>query len=326
MAAPAREASGEAAASALARAAGDAGDPARAASDAARHCHNCGATAGGNYCPQCGQEADLALPSAAAFLRDAAGRYVRFDGRMWRSLAALLFRPGFLTREYLAGRRRRYVRPARLFVVLSIVLFAVLRFTGGTSLLIDTSNDANRKPGMTPGAQADERGVRVDPDFDVDLGPAAAPAVALLRGRFEAFNRLSREEKSEQLRAGILRYGPYAAIGLLPLFALLLKLVYTGSGRRHPQRPRRYAAHLVFGAHIHAFLFLGAMLMAVIGFALLRTALGCWMAVYAALALKSVYGGGWPGIVLRCGVIAVAYLFLFAVAVAALVVAAVILR
>ena len=46
---------------------------------------------------------------------------------MERPRAALVFRPGFLTREYFAGRRRRYVRPARLFLVASVLLFAALR-------------------------------------------------------------------------------------------------------------------------------------------------------------------------------------------------------
>ncbi|HEY3459572.1 MAG TPA: DUF3667 domain-containing protein, partial [Casimicrobiaceae bacterium] len=108
---------------------------------AADRCANCGAPASWNYCPQCGQETAIAMPTAFAFLRDAAGRYVRFDGRMWRSLAALLFRPGFLTREYLAGRRRRYVRPARLFVALSILLFALMRFEAGPLHVIDTGID-----------------------------------------------------------------------------------------------------------------------------------------------------------------------------------------
>ena len=74
-----------------------------------RRCNNCGGDASGNYCADCGQESSLALPTAGRFLREAAGRYVAFDGRMWRSLYALAFRPGFLTREYLGGRRRRYV-------------------------------------------------------------------------------------------------------------------------------------------------------------------------------------------------------------------------
>jgi hypothetical protein len=68
------------------------------------------------------------LPTARQFLREAAGRYVALDGRLWRALWALVARPGFLTREYFAGRRRRYIRPARLFLVMSVLLFAALRF------------------------------------------------------------------------------------------------------------------------------------------------------------------------------------------------------
>ena len=98
-------------------------------------CRNCGADAPGAFCPACGQETTLALPTARQFLKEAAGRYVAFDGRMWRTLAALLFRPGYLTREYLAGRRRRYIRPARLFLVLSLVLFFVIRIAIGVPQL-----------------------------------------------------------------------------------------------------------------------------------------------------------------------------------------------
>ena len=85
--------------------------------DVAPHrCRNCGAEATGNYCPACGQKTDVALPPVGTFLREAVGRYVALDSRLLRSLHALLFRPGFLTREYLVGRRRRYVRPARLLM------------------------------------------------------------------------------------------------------------------------------------------------------------------------------------------------------------------
>ena len=87
-------------------------------------CRNCGANVTGDYCAACGQETQVKLPTARVFLREAMGRYVALDGRLWRTLAALMFRPGFLTREYIVGRRRRYIRPARLFLVLSLALFA----------------------------------------------------------------------------------------------------------------------------------------------------------------------------------------------------------
>ncbi len=102
----------------------------------ARACRNCGAPAPGEYCPTCGQETRLQLPTARVFMREATGRYFSLDGRMWRTLAALLFRPGFLTREYLQGRRRRYIRPARLFLVLSLALFAAIRLFASAPIIV----------------------------------------------------------------------------------------------------------------------------------------------------------------------------------------------
>ena len=57
-------------------------------------CRNCGAAAPGAYCPACGQETKRTLPTLREFMREAAGRYVALDGRLWRTLGALLFRPG----------------------------------------------------------------------------------------------------------------------------------------------------------------------------------------------------------------------------------------
>ena len=112
---------GERAGEASTRVAAD--SPAAAPVDA---CRNCGAHATGHFCPNCGQETRIALPTFPAFMREAAGRYVALDGRLWRTLAALVARPGFLTLEYFAGRRKRYIRPARLFLVLWLLLFAVI--------------------------------------------------------------------------------------------------------------------------------------------------------------------------------------------------------
>ena len=304
--------------------------PSRGADRTDERCRNCGARAPDRYCPNCGQETALALPTAGAFLREAAGRYVAFDGRMWRSLHALLFRPGFLTRQYLSGRRRRYVRPARLFVALSIVFFAVLRFaSGGTTLDARTPDQAAASELLAAGAAPDARdgvGLRIEGDDKLHLDTGGSAWLAPLARRLEDYNRLPSAEKAEQVRAGMLRYAPYAAIGLLPLFALLLKLVYAASARRHSSRPQRYAAHLVFGAHTHAFAFLAATLYTVIGVGALRAGLVFWMIVYGLVSMKTVYGGGWLGVVPRAAAIAFVYLIFFSVAVAAVVVAAVLLR
>lgn len=96
----------------------------------ASNCHNCGAAVDYHYCAVCGQETKLHVPSAREFIHEFVGHYVALEGRLWKTLAFLLFRPGFLTAEYIAGRRVRYVEPLRIYLTFSILFFAVLKFAG----------------------------------------------------------------------------------------------------------------------------------------------------------------------------------------------------
>jgi hypothetical protein len=291
-------------------------------------CANCGAPVTASYCAQCGQETSLALPTVRALLREAAGRYVALDGRLWRTMSALLFRPGFLTLEYFAGRRRRYIRPARLFLVLSIVLFGVLRFASESLVIVDPRlTQAERDEIARDEADAGGgKGLTMGPDLKLHTDIFNGRGLDPLRRRIDLFNGLTREERAEQILAGMLRYGPYAAFALLPLFALLLKLAYAGRARRYPLRPRRYAAHLVFGAHNHAFLFLVGVMLVLLPSALLRGALIAWAIIYLLRSMKNVYGGRWSGVFARAPLIFLVYTLFFALVVAALVTTAVFLR
>ena len=294
----------------------------------APRCRNCGAPVAGHYCANCGQETSLALPSAGRFLREAAGRYIAFDGRFWRSMHRLMFRPGVLTRDYLAGRRRQYVRPTRLFVGLSILFFALLQLTTVPVELVDARAHAGASTSPAGAAAANPSRARSDePGLDVVFDDVTwSPAFAPLRERFEAFNRLPAKDKLDRIVGGSFRYGPYAAIVLLPVFALLLKIAYAGSGSRHPARPRLYAAHLVFSAHNHAFLFVALAMIVLVPSTAVRATLAIWMVIYALASKKTVYGGRWPGVVARALFVAAGYAVFFAFAVVGLLVAAVTLR
>jgi hypothetical protein len=80
-------------------------------------------------------------------------------------------------------------------------------------------------------------------------------------------------------------------------------------------RPARYAAHLVFGAHNHAFLFLVGVLAIAIPSSPLRTLILLWVLVYALWSVKTVYGGSWTGVVLRGIAVAIPYIACLAVAI-----------
>ena len=303
-------------------------------------CRNCNAPTTGEYCAMCGQETRIQLPTARVFLREATGRYVALDGRLWRTLAALMFHPGFLTREYLLGRRRRYIRPARLFLVLSLALFAAIRLFADAPVIIsdDSTAKGSAKTGADPLVKFDKEedggdinvapgfSIHVDRDLKLSVGGADSPLTRELKKRFEHFNGLNSQEKSEQVFGGAVRYGPYAMFVLMPAFAFLQLIAYAGRGRRYPDRPRRYAEHLVFAAHTHAFLFLVGVLALAIPVTPLRVALGLWCLVYGLWATKRVYRGRWIGLVGRAGLVGFSYLILFGFVVAGLLLTAILLH
>ncbi len=105
---------------------------AAATAPAAPCCDNCGASVRGRYCGNCGQRLEPPLHSLGHFLTVAMEDVTHADSRLWHTLAALLFKPGFLTREFLDGRRARYLPPVRLYLVLSVLFFVVLAAMGHT--------------------------------------------------------------------------------------------------------------------------------------------------------------------------------------------------
>ena len=93
------------------------------------NCRNCGAPLRGEYCHHCGQRegrGDLRFIDAVG---DVLGDAVTWDSRFWRTLVPLVFRPGFLAAEFIAGRRARYMPPFRLYIVVSFLLFLVISLT-----------------------------------------------------------------------------------------------------------------------------------------------------------------------------------------------------
>ena len=87
------------------------------------HCRNCGSPLYGEHCYACGQPTKGLVRHFSSILGDFADTLLNVDGRLLRTLPALLLKPGFLTREYIDGHRVRYVSPVRLFVFLCIGTF-----------------------------------------------------------------------------------------------------------------------------------------------------------------------------------------------------------
>jgi hypothetical protein len=97
-----------------------------------RACLNCGTPLTGPYCPQCGQKAHVHR-SLRGFFHDLVHGLFNFEGKIWHTLPMLAWRPGELTRRYIAGERARFVSPVALYLFTVFAMFAALNFTGTLS-------------------------------------------------------------------------------------------------------------------------------------------------------------------------------------------------
>ena len=92
-------------------------------------CLNCGMVLMGPYCSSCGQKAHVHR-SLIAFWQDMVQGLFNFEGKIWRTLPMLAWRPGEMTRRYIDGERARFISPAALYLFSVFLMFAVLNFNG----------------------------------------------------------------------------------------------------------------------------------------------------------------------------------------------------
>jgi len=94
----------------------------------AMQCRNCGSELSGPFCPSCGQPVKTFMRAIWGLVYEMLDEFFSFDSRAFNTFPPLLFRPGFLTNEYIAGRRASYVSPLRLYLLVSIVFFVAFAF------------------------------------------------------------------------------------------------------------------------------------------------------------------------------------------------------
>jgi hypothetical protein len=257
-------------------------------------CDNCGAAVNGRYCGACGQRREPPVHSLWHFSQVAAEDLTHADSRLWRTLAALLFKPGYLTAEFLAGRRASYLPPVRLYLVLSVVFF--IWVSAGQSKLQVVQFDSKPAAGATrvstpfspalPGESAQQRSERLCHDT-VYHGPwqeRLAPLVS------RACRRVV-EDNGRSMREAFLHNLPRAMFLFLPLLAGAMMLMYW--------RPRHYyVEHLLLFVHNHAFAFVLLLLASAVWTLLpgaegwLRFALWLYIPWYMYRSMRVVYGQG----------------------------------
>lgn len=92
-------------------------------------CLNCGTALIGPNCHRCGQSAHVHR-TLSGMGHDIVHGVFHFDGKFWRTLPLLVWRPGELTRRYVEGERARFVSPVALFLFSIFAMFAVFSWAG----------------------------------------------------------------------------------------------------------------------------------------------------------------------------------------------------
>ena len=261
-------------------------------------CLNCGESFGERgerrrrFCPECGQETTVRAPTLGEFAEQFGGAYFATEGALWRTLKLLLLKPGELTAQYLAGRRKHYVLPLRLYLTISLLALLLVRVVGIGSAEIkvgDSTEIAKENSNITLKLGGGRAGMREGVFFCEQLPQWVCQRVQR-RLDIEPEKMLSEVESVKDQFLGNLGGAMFV---LLPSFALWLKLAYRN-------RRLRYTEHLVFALHVHAFWFV-ALMFTLPSWGLLTAAALLTVPVYTLAAMKRVYGGRlWPRLLRAC--------------------------
>ena len=162
-------------------------------------CLNCGTALAGPHCHQCGQAAHVHR-TLTAFWHDLAHSVLHFDGKLWRTLPLLAWRPGEMTRRYVDGQRASFVSPMALFLFSVFLMFAVFSTIGGP-----IGNGSSVKKTQTP---AEER-AEVRREFAQERAEALQEMNAL---RAERPKRVAARQSTAKVDARIQRLQAQSAV------------------------------------------------------------------------------------------------------------------
>jgi hypothetical protein len=187
--------------------------------NASAACPNCDTPLQGRFCHACGQKRiEPEERRLSWFLGQLVKAVTMADGRFLGSLGRLMFRPGVLERDWLAGRRRRHLAPLSLFLIANLVYFFYPPLTDLNMSLAE----------------------------QVQLQPWSPVAERMVDARLEA-RGIGFDEYAAEYRVKATELAKLMVILHVPLLALVLMLL-------HPRRGLHYVDHLAVSLTFWAFL------------------------------------------------------------------------
>ncbi|MBL7859225.1 MAG: DUF3667 domain-containing protein [Cyclobacteriaceae bacterium] len=231
-------------------------------------CLNCGANLQGSFCHQCGQKNLPRRQDITDLLINFISSFYSFESKFFKTFGFLLFRPARIINDYNSGKRESYYHPARMYVFLSFIFFFVLSLIPDEDK-INMTSDGKELSKEEKAIVLDSLNLNFDTvswgkyepktlteyDSIENLKPAQARDGKLERYFTEKFIRLKEESGSDERTIlkrffdAFLENIPRMIFLLLPVFALILKLLYI-------RRDFYFSEHLIFSVFFYDFMYL----------------------------------------------------------------------
>ena len=275
-------------------------------------CPNCGHHFEGadNWCPKCGQANRTHKRPVQYFIREFFEELISLDLRFFGTFRDLIIKPGLLTKNYNADLRVRYTSPLRFYVIASVLFFLTVSWMTRTSIQSADSqlqnmyeeNDSLYST-MDITIIGNQKLEPEDWEALIELDPLTVDGVdSVLTARGKETNwftnrivigvmpLLTGGFSVEQYFQRLMRNFSYSFFFFMPLFALILKILYI---RRH----QFYTEHLIFSIHLHTFAFLNIFFFLWVDYFqdyfMVTPFIVLTIPIYMLFAIKVVYEQGW---------------------------------
>ncbi len=274
-----------------------------------KHCLNCNTETVGRFCHACGQENIEPKESVGSFFKHFFEDLTHFEGSFFRTMKALLFKPGFLSTAYMVGKRQLYIHPIRFYIFSSFVFFFLV------FLIPSTNNTKNNNINIQVSYDKTDTVTIVNKKNSLDSTLMAKKVLAssmpaFIAKKYYYIERLSTKEKQHYFNNVIkiaTKKIPQLLWVVLPLIIWLLKIINV----RH--KNYWYVNHGVFAIHVTIFIFTIILLQMLLqyidgklgwGFAnAFSNITSLLMLVYIALAYKQFYKQSWLKTIIKVGFI-----------------------
>ncbi|MCF7823455.1 MAG: DUF3667 domain-containing protein [Candidatus Marinimicrobia bacterium] len=252
------------------------------------NCLNCGAHLSSQFCPQCGQKNKDYRLSFKDLFSDFLEEMLDMDSRVLRTMRTLFTKPGFLTTEYIKGRRISYLPPVRIYLVASVVFFlllslkAMLPSVQNNQFIRELTSKGGVEESLSSRIKSQQASKTDQTALFEEQGLVSAESDSSHSGMSLSFDDQAFDvEQGEFLNSFTDNFAKMMFL-LLPVAALQLKLLYW-------RRRKLYIEHLIFSLHVHAFIFSLLILTVILDYKPVMWTVILASLIYLYLSMKNYY-------------------------------------